>query len=61
MPAQSWVTLVVGVLAVVGVALITSTERKVLLAVADRSARRALAQPRETEDTHGESEQEDPR
>ncbi len=61
MPAQSWVTLVVGVLAVVGVALIASTERKVLLAVAGRSARRALAQPRETEDTHGESEQEDPR
>ena len=109
MPAQSWVTLVVGVLAVLGVALtirprtiadkraqdwqritwcldhtvserddeaelgwdvfatvtdsplITSTERKVLLAVAGRSARRALAQPRETEDTDGESVQEDPR
>jgi hypothetical protein len=61
MPAQSWVTLVVGVLAVVGVALIASTERKVLLASAGRSARRALAQPRETGDTDGESEQEDPR
>ncbi|MBY4229291.1 hypothetical protein [Rhodococcoides fascians] len=58
MPAQSWVTLVVGVLAVVGVALIASTERKVLLAVAGRSARRALAQPRETARNRGHSRRE---
>ena len=105
----SWVTLIVGVLAVVGVALtvrqrtvadkraqawsritwclerttsadpaeaelgwdmyvpvtdsplITATERGVLVAVADRSARRALAHPPETEDTDNQNEQEDPR
>ena len=109
MPAQAWVTLVVGVLAVVGVAptirqrtvadkraqawqritwcldrtvstdpteaelgwdiyatvtdspLITTTEQDVLVAVADRSARRALAEPDETEDTDNQNEQEDPR
>ncbi|MBY4209784.1 hypothetical protein HQO42_03710 [Rhodococcus fascians] len=99
MPAQSWVTLVVGVLAVVGVALtirqrtiadkraqawqritwcldhtvsmddteaalgwdiygavtdsplITRTEQDVLVAVADRALRRALAEPSECEHT----------
>ncbi|NIL89005.1 hypothetical protein RhoFasSB10_01301 [Rhodococcus fascians] len=57
-------TLVVGVLAVVGVALITSTERKVLLAVRAGlhvAHWRNRAKPRETDDTDGESEQEDPR
>ena len=109
MPAQAWATLIVGVLAVVGVALtvrqrtvadkraqawqritwclerttseneaeaelgwdiyatvtdsplITTTEQDVLVAVADRSARRALAEPDETEDTDNQNEQEDPR
>ncbi|MCZ4517656.1 hypothetical protein O4220_03945 [Rhodococcus ruber] len=99
MPAQAWVTLVVGVLAVVGVALtvrqrtvadkraqawqritwcldhtmstddaeaalgwdiygavtdsplITRTEQDVLVALADRALRHALAQPDEHEDT----------
>ncbi|WP_186626574.1 hypothetical protein [Rhodococcus sp. BP22] len=110
MPAQTWVTLIVGVLAVAGVAftvrqrtvadrraqawsritwcldhttsanddeaalgwdiyatvtdspLITKTEEDVLVAVSDRAAaRRALAQPPETEDTETQNEREDPR
>lgn len=110
MPAQAWVTLVVGVLAVVGVALtirqrtvvdkraqawqritwcldhtvsaddaeaalgwdiygavtdsplITRTEQDVLVAVADRALRRALAEPSECEDTDNRvDELEEPR
>ncbi|MCE4165056.1 hypothetical protein GN300_24385 [Rhodococcus sp. Ni2] len=41
--------------------LITTTDQDVLVAIADRSARRALAEPDQTEDTDNQNEQEDPR
>lgn len=40
---------------------ITTTEQDVLVAVADRSTQRALAEPDQTEDTDNQNEQEDPR